>query len=189
MNEMLRKSVHLLSSIIPTSYFYLEKNTMIFAVGFLFALCAIFDLLRIKFAKMNQIFMQIFKSFTRDFESDKPLGSTYFLAGCFLTIVFFDKNIAIISMLILIFCDTFACFFGKLINSPKMVGNKTLAGFCGFLFSSLIISFFYSKYLNLDFQLFIIPCCISAMCELYSKKLKIDDNLLIPLSFAICLKI
>lgn len=188
-NEFLRKSIHLASSFIPVSYIFLERSSMIAYLSFVFVVCVIFDLARISHPKINLIFMHFFSRLIRDFESRTLLGSTYFLSGCLITVIFFEKNIAIISMLILIFCDTVACFAGKTFKSKKIVGEKTIAGFCGFLTSALIISFLYSYFLNFNFSLFIIPSITSSIAELYSKKLKIDDNFLIPISFALCLTI
>jgi len=124
-----------------------------------------------------------FSIFSRKWELEGEIyGATHFMLGTFFSIFFFEKNIAIIAIIVLVVSDTCASFVGKLISSPKLIGDKSLSGFLAFFISSFLISIFFYKE---SLFIMLLISFITAIVELISKKIQIDDNLLIPITFGL----
>ena len=179
-NEIFRKSIHLSSLTYPALYsFWLEKSEMLYLTGAIATLLLLIDFSRKKYTKFRQFFNSLFTKISRKSEIDgKFYGSTYFMIGTFLTIFLFAKTIAIASLLVLIISDTCASIFGKAISGRKLFQEKSLAGFLAFFISAFIISIFVNIW-------FVISAFFASLIELYAKKIKIDDNLLIPICYGI----
>ncbi|QED22861.1 diacylglycerol/polyprenol kinase family protein [Candidatus Deianiraea vastatrix] len=185
-NELKRKAIHMSSSIFPLLYLvFLDKKQMTCVMLCIAIICLVFDILRLKFSAISTLFKRFFTDFIRSFEAKTLLGSTYFVIGCLIVVLLFEKNLAIISMFILIISDTCASLCGMLIPSRKIVGNKGISGLFAFVISAIVIS--YSGYLHLYLYMpaLIFASLISAILELYSKKIRVDDNILIPVGFCI----
>jgi len=184
-NEISRKAIHIFSSIFPVMYYFIDKGVMINIMGIICSICLIFDIIRLKMDFINKFFLYYFSFLTRSFEKNSLLGSSYFTLGCLLTILISSKETAITAMFVLIISDTCASICGMTIKSRKLIGNKSLSGYIAFLISAIIISFISSIIFKVSFMLFILPVIFASLLELYSKKIRIDDNLLIPIGFAI----
>jgi phytol kinase len=175
--EILRKLIHLSSLIYPFLYlFYLTKwQILTITLGIFFALATI-DYLREKHENCRNFFNKFFAIFSREEEiRGEVYGSTYFMCGISLAIMLFSKEIAIASMLVLIISDTLASLIGKLVKGPRLIGSKTLSGFLAFVLSAGAILYQFDA-------VFIWASIPTAICELISKKIKLDDNLIIPLA-------
>ena len=80
------------------------------------------------------------------------------------------------------FSDPCASLFGQCFGQLKL-SSKTLEGsIVFFIVSSLILMFFSIPYANI-----IIVSLACSIVELFSKKIKIDDNLLIPVTGSVIL--
>lgn len=188
--EIKRKLIHLSSLWIPFIYLFLDKVAMIYAVGSVALIALSIESLRTRSKKFNSLFIKAFKQILRKDElniSQQMTGAGYFMFASFLTIFIFSKEIAIISLLILIICDTFASIVGRLWGRDKIL-NKSFQGFLAFLICGIIIVSISDYY----FFLYNIPMLLSgysalfivATLELFSSKLKMNDNFIIPLFFA-----
>jgi dolichol kinase len=175
--EILRKFIHLSSILYPFLYTFLEKREMLIITFILAIFLLLIDIIRIKSSLVRNFLNKFFAKISRESEIDgKFYGSTYFMIGTFFTILLFEKQIAIFSLLILIISDTCASLCGKAIRSRKIYQDKSLAGFLAFVFSASVISVFINPW-------FIIAGFLTGIAELYAKKIKIDDNLLIPVFY------
>jgi dolichol kinase len=111
-------------------------------------------------------------------------GTTYMMGGFFLSALFFSKELAITSWLILIISDPLAALVGIKIGTRK-INDKTLEGCAAFLISSLfisILSYYFLKF-NTSFFVIVVSCVITTLLEFYSKKINVNDNFLIPLGY------
>lgn len=182
--EIFRKLIHLSSIIYPILYiFFLSKKQMLFITCSIAVFLIMLDIIRKYCTPIKRISAKIFYYVCREKELEGAvLGSTYFMIGTFLTILFFSKKIAVASLFILIISDTAASLVGKAVPSRKLYQHKSLSGFIAFIISSIIISAFFNYF-------FIIPSIAVAFLELYAQKLRIDDNLLIPVSYGILAEI
>ena len=185
--EIFRKSVHLSSLTYPIIYFlFLTKIQMITLVFCIMLFVIVGDLVRVKTKWLNNIFNIIL----RDGEKNGGLsGATFFMIGTFLTVLIFNKNIAIASLFVLVISDTAAAIFGKLIKSKKILGDKSVAGCFAFLASSIMItlvSFYLFRWTsNYNLLHIFIPCFVTTIAELFAKKIHMDDNILIPIVFGL----
>ena len=183
--EILRKSVHLSSLAYPIIYFlFLTKMEMILLISAITLFVILGDLVRVKSKWLNNIFHIIL----RDGEKNGGLsGATFFMMGTLLTVLIFNKNIAILSLFILVISDTSAAIFGKMIKSKKILGDKSLAGSSAFFISSIMITLFAFYIFGWAYNLIhiIIPCFVTMVAELFAKKIYVDDNILIPITFGL----
>jgi dolichol kinase len=111
-------------------------------------------------------------------------GMSYMFLGFLITAIIFNKNKVIISWLILIIGDSVAALYGKMYGTPNQEG-KSLEGSLAFVLSSLVIYLIGNIFFDLHVG-FIRACfaiLVAAIAEFYSKRLKVDDNLLIPIAF------
>jgi glycerol-3-phosphate acyltransferase PlsY len=180
MSEYARKGIHLSSSFIPLFYLW-ASPTKEFILGFIGSLI-LFSLL-LEYGRKNitwgiSIFNTYFNFMLRKHESKGALtGASWVLIGMFITIFIFQKYIAVLSILFMVFGDTFAALIGKSIPMGQ-IGQKTLSGSFGGLVVILAISFLLRDYVPF------IPAVGGGIVAMIVEVLPIqlDDNLTIPLS-------
>ena len=185
-NEITRKILHLSSSIYPLIYwFFFDKQQMTLIIGWLFCALFIFDHQRTKNDKFNAIVKRFCGFMMRESEFKSISSATYFVLGCFLAICIASKKIAITAMFVLILSDTMASFVGMNFGKIKLIDKKTLEGSVAFFVSTCIISIVSSSFFDLPLQHFYLSIIFSTFAEMFNKKIKIDDNLLIPVIYAL----
>ena len=183
-NEVYRKLVHILSSVIPLTFYYLNNKDLLP----LFIICSLilvlFDFLRCNVNYFQFIANLLFKNIIRKMELNSISGASYVLIGCALTLSIFNLKIAIISLFILSISDSIAAIIGIRYGKTKLL-NKSLEGTFGFFCSTAIII---TLSTNLSLMNLTLTAIIISFIELFSNKF-INDNLSIPLSSAIALTI
>lgn len=155
----------------------------------LFMLCMIeLDVLKQKYKGVAKIYNKylgdVLRYSERDFQKKKFTGGTYLSIGIFITILFFQKNIAISAITIMIISDSLSAIVGKSIGRIKLF-KKTLEGSVVFFITGLLLI------------LFVLPRISNSIEELYSAIIamvictileiipfNVDDNVLIPVSYA-----
>jgi len=172
--KIFRKGLRFLAIVFPLFYFYFSKKVMLWIIGSVLLFFIIVDVLKmlkkIKFSR----FLFLFKK-----NEKKGLSKiTLFLIGCFLTVLFFKKEIAILAMLFGIFGDNFAAIVGLKLGRVKIFYDKTLQGTSACFLSCLIIGLFMVKFLNIGLVVVILGALSSSIAELFSFEY---DNLTIPL--------
>ncbi len=122
----------------------------------------------------------------RDEEKHKLTGATNMLIAATLVVAFFDKEVAIYALTVLMVSDSFAALIGKRFGKIKFAG-KTLEGSMAFAISAYLIFNYLTSYYLFDLELnkTILAIVLATITEIFSKKIKLDDNLTIPL--VICL--
>jgi dolichol kinase len=113
-------------------------------------------------------------------------GASYMLISALTCLIILPKEIFIIAFAILIIADTFAALVGKSIGKTKIIGSKTLAGTTTFFLSSIAIAASLSSFFGLNIYTAMMAAGVSTIAELYSEKMRVDDNLLIPVTYGIC---
>jgi len=178
MDETVRKVFHMFNGILIAGIIYfLEPIFFQFlclgVAPFLFYLRS-----RVKNNKKSTLTDFCLKHLGR--KNDVGDGALYYLLGCFIVSLIFEKNIAALSILVLGISDGFATIVG-IHGTHKIFKKKTLEGSTAFFISTLIIvSFFYNFWIGLIASLIITPV------ELFSF---VDDNLSIPIIFSITIKL
>ncbi len=116
-------------------------------------------------------------------EKDGVSGLPFYALGASLSLFFFHRDIAIISIMFLVFSDPLSSFFGVLYGKDKIMPNKSLQGAVAGFFTCYLITLFYTMNtatIGTHILVFaIISGVIGASSELVSA-FNIDDNLTIP---------
>jgi len=187
--ELKRKLFHIFLIIFPISYCILGKwqSLMIFAP---LALVVVgIDFFRQHSPKINQIILLIFGSIMREHEknSKKLCGLSYVLLAVCINFLLFKKEIVVASFFILAVSDTLAALVGKSIKSEPFF-EKSKAGSAAFFISALLVLISCGIYFNTEtwfyvFGTFAVFC--ATMFEARPSLLGVDDNLAIPVGFAV----
>lgn len=180
--EVNRKLVHLLSLVIPFIYYFTNKSIAVAFVSITFIILTSWDVLRLN--NNNKIFSVINNIFLRKSEVKRLSGSFFFISACLIGVIFFGKYVFILSVCILIISDTFAALVG--INYGKhKIYNKSLEGGLAFFITGLLVIILVNLLFNKPVLSIscLIALIVSTVAELYSYKLKINDNFLILVVF------
>lgn len=178
--EFRRKFTHLLMGmffllIINIDFFY-KYSALIVLIGLMGAI--IFSVV-CKYLKPKTILflLELFDK-PKDFKRFPGKGAVYYLSGVLISVLFFERNIASASIIILAVGDPAAHFFGRYFGKTRLILNErkllegTLAGtFFGTIFASLFV----------PFPLAFFGAAFGMMAEAIELELfNLDDNFLIP---------
>lgn len=185
-NELLRKSIHLSSSVIPVSYYFLSREIEIIMLSVLSLILIIIDVARIKNVSFQNIYLKFLKPILRnhELENEKNLftGGTYIVIAYLACVIFFPKAISITSMFIVIFPDSLAAIVGK-VYGKHFIGNKTIEGSSAFFITGIIVVMLSPKVTDSISEYYIAFVCVLLTTFFELLTLKIDDNISIPLFF------
>ena len=108
--ELIRKSIHIATSVIPIFYlFILNREQIIILCISLFIFFLTADISRIVIPGLKQIYEKIFGPILRTVEKGKKLnGATLLFLGFMISVILFEKQIAIASMFLLSLSDSLA---------------------------------------------------------------------------------
>jgi len=187
--EIRRKIFHLCSIIFPVIYAFTPRITMSIALIIITIVTIYLDTSRHSNTKIKGVIDKFFGKLLRSEEQSgyfKLSGSSYMALGLCLSCLFFPKNLVITSWLVLIVADCFAAIVGMKFGSPLFNG-KSYAGAVSFFVSAIfisILSYFAIGY-STNFAIIIISSFLTTLAEFFSKQIDINDNLSIPLTYAI----
>jgi len=138
----------------------------------------ILDLVRFIHKQTNVLLTEKVRSIFKKGEVSKFSSMTIFLVAGFISILLFEKNIAITSVVFLIFGDIFGKIFGLAFGKHKLF-DKTVEGTLAYLGGVLICGYF--TFFLLDIPLIILICggLMAPIIELFS--FGIDDNFSVPI--------
>jgi len=94
------------------------------------------DYLRFNFPSFNRIYVMVLGALMRESEYSGWNGVIFYLLGAWIVLYFFPKDVGIMGVLLLSWCDTAASTFGRLFGryTPRIRRGKSLAGsFAAFL--------------------------------------------------------
>lgn len=141
------------------------------------------DFLRKKNRLMNAMILKIMGPLMRRSEKEGMSGLPFYALGCSLSLYFYERDIAILSIMFLVFSDPISSFFGVLYGKDKILPNKSLQGAVAGFFTCYLISLFYAmNTATIGTHLLtysIVAGIIGSSSELISA-FNVDDNLTIP---------
>jgi dolichol kinase len=178
-NEVYRKMIHFGSAVFPISYYYsLSREQMLWLLGGLSALFLVGELLRMNVGPFKRFFKLIFSAVVRESEDHTITGATtVFIAG-FLTVLIFERPVAIFAMLILSLADATAALIGRKWGNHSLF-EKSVEGTITFLIVALALAFLLP---DLPRAGAVAAAGIATIAEVLPSP--IDDNLIVPLSAA-----
>ena len=178
-NEVYRKMIHFGSAVFPISYYYsLSREQMLWLLGGLSALFLFGELLRMNVEPFKRFFKLIFSAVVRESEDHTITGATtVFIAG-FLTVLIFERPVAIFAMLILSLADATAALIGRKWGNHSLF-EKSVEGTMTFLIVAMALAFLLP---DLPRAGAVAAAGIATIAEVLPSP--IDDNLIVPLSAA-----
>ena len=141
------------------------------------------DFLRLNNKKFNEFTVKFLAPIMRKSEKESFSGLPFYALGIALSIYFYQEDIALISILYLVFSDPISSFFGVQFGKDKILPNKSLQGTIAGFFACYFITIIYIANIQtssiniLAFSL--LAALIGAISELFSA-FNIDDNVTIP---------
>jgi len=187
-NELIRKSIHLSSSVIPFSYFFLDRKTEIIILSVFTFLMITVDLLRLKNKTIKGLYLKILGPILRRHETENGrelfTGGTYIVVAYLICVIIFPQPLAIMAMLVIIFCDSAAAITGK-VYGKHFIGNKTIEGSLAFFITGVIIVFVTPKLTGSSNEYFVGIAAVLLTTIFELLPLKIDDNISIPVFFGL----
>ncbi|RLD56243.1 MAG: phosphatidate cytidylyltransferase [Bacteroidetes bacterium] len=177
-NEILRKSIHISSILVPLAYRYVFFNNRKFTFLFLVPITLIvliIEIIRLEHITFKRIFYDIFGIILRKHEAHEFTGATYLLISSIFCIAIFPSDIAFISLCFLSIGDTLAAIIGLPFGKRKLLGTKkslegSIACFAGtFIFALFFINPFIAFFGSIA----------TTFAEF--SRLPIDDNFKIPI--------
>jgi diacylglycerol kinase (CTP) len=88
------------------------------------------DYLRFTFPSFNRLYVRIFGALMRETEYNNWNSFIWYLLGVWIVLTYFTKDIGVVSVLLLSWCDTAASTFGRAYgrHTPRIRKGKSLAG-------------------------------------------------------------
>jgi len=176
--EIVRKSVHFSSLLIPIGLYLLPLSVsrpvlLISTVGILLA-----DVVRLHEPRIRTLFYFLFGRILRDHERFNLLGSTYLLISSLLCIYAFPKAIAVLSLSFLVVGDTLAALVGRRWGRVRIL-DKSLEGSLACLLSCLLVGWLYPGH-EVPMHVVAVGAFVATVAELLP--IPLDDNMRIPLA-------
>ncbi len=178
--------------------FYLLLSFFIFLL--------IIEIIRLSYRPFNEFFINKVGFLLKKSEYNQIHGSISYIFANIILFYFFTKEVIFLSSLVLMISDPVAAYFGIFFGKHKLYNQKTLEGFLGFFLSSFGIAILFLSIISLldiktEYNLYSsnlfsiigiisVSSFITSIVELFSFTALygfLDDNLTIPLTFAICI--
>lgn len=115
-------------------------------------------------------------------------GETALLLSNIIVIAFFDKWVAIISLIFMLFGDAAASIIGTKYGRVKL-GKKTLEGSLSFFITAIVLALIFSEWIGVPIHLIILIFGAIAATVTEALPIKINDNLTTALAAAIVMQI
>jgi dolichol kinase len=182
-NEIYRKLIHLSSLWMVGAIYFFERPIVILLFSFLTIGLLTFEYGRRNIKLIKNMTSQYMGHILRAHENKHFTGAFYVVLAVLLINLIFDKNIALVSVSIMLVSDSFAAIIGKKYGQIKIL-DKSLEGSFAFFISAFYILQFseYFNLISLNIAYIIVIAAIVSLIELISSKIKIDDNLSIVMA-------
>ncbi len=180
LNKPIRYLWHLLGGLLlPTIYYFTDRRISLIIFGAFFIFSFLVDLLRLHYPRLNEWVFRHLGMIIKEEERERFSGNPYYLSGAFLSVLLFEKGIALASLCFVACGDLAASIVGKRYGRMRIKG-KSLEGGLGSLLACLLIGIVLLVLrLKLSFGILFIGAWAASLVELFSPGRK--DNLTIPL--------
>ncbi len=188
-NEITRKLLHLTSIWVVLLYGFIGVLPTFLIVSGALVILLLIDIIRITNTPFKPVVDDLLKHFKfqsmfRANEKHSLNGASYMMISAFATIILLPKAAFLSAFTILVISDVLASIVGQLYGEHK-VSNKSLEGSAAFLISALVICLIFSLIYDVKLLPLFVAAFAATAAELFSKKLRVNDNLLIPIVFGI----
>lgn len=107
------------------------------------------DFVRHRSEDFNRVYIKICGALMRETEvHDRYNGVVFYIAGAWVAMCFFPKDVAVMSVLLLSWCDTAASTFGRLFGkyTPRIRKGKSVAGSSAALLTGILTAWIWYGY-------------------------------------------
>lgn len=127
--ELLRKTVHLASVVIPLAALLVEKTLLVMVLAGASMALLLLDYLRLRNHGFKTFFLSAFGELLRKHEKQGGItGSTILVASAALTILVYRQETAVAALLFLSLGDSLAALVGRRYGRIKLICGRTLEG-------------------------------------------------------------
>lgn len=183
--EISRKLIHLSSLWIPVFIYFVHPGIAIITFS---VLCAGNIIVEYGYYKKQvwarysygMLFSRILRKKETRHTKFQVSGSIYVLLAAIACTFLFSKEVAAISLTIMLISDTVAALVGKAYGTRLLYKNKSIEGTASFFLSALLINLLFSPLYTFTYA-GVIASAVATLAEMFEDKLEIDDNLSIPL--------
>jgi dolichol kinase len=185
-NELKRKGIHLCALVIPLSYYSFLPKSLALLIFTPAALISIFiDLVRHKNTFLSRWINWVLGPILREHESWDFTGSSYILSAFVLSVLFFNKEIAVAVICFAILGDMAAALVGRIFGKVKIVNSsKTLEGSLAFFISCLLVIIIIPSF---PIWIGLVGALIATIVEALS--IPVNDNFSVPLLSGLVMEI
>ncbi|MEE8418120.1 MAG: diacylglycerol/polyprenol kinase family protein [candidate division Zixibacteria bacterium] len=174
--ELLRKLTHIAAISIPIMYYFTSQRLVLTLLAGGFSVFLAGDLLRFfGHDRTKSLINRYFGLMIRPREKSNFSGATYILASSILTILIFDKSIAILAIAYIVVGDTAGAIVGRIWGRNRF-RNKTLEGSASFFVACCIVALIVP---GVPWWVKIAGAFIATIVEAFT--IYMDDNLTVPL--------
>lgn len=189
--ELMRKTLHISSSVIPIAYFFLERNLLLEILLPIITAMLLVEFLKYKSSFVYDMYLKIFKVMLREHEFDlrrvRFNGATWLLLGDIASIIIFPKLIAITGMLLLSLSDSFSAIIGKTYGKKQYAPNRSIIGSLTFFVVGILIVFLTPKYFYTSQEYALAAGAVFFTTLIDALNLPTDDNFTIPIISSVLL--
>jgi dolichol kinase len=122
--EFHRKSLHLIGLAVPAIYLLAGRALPVILVALTLASFSIFEIYRLRHGIPSKKVTTLVGPMMRPHENHKVAAHIYFIAGVFIALVAFPKEIAIAVILVSILADGAAALVGKMLKGQHWFSTK-----------------------------------------------------------------
>jgi len=194
--ELKRKSIHILSLLIPIIYIFVSKNVAIPILFVLMVAHVIVDILSKRNDYVRGLINKFFGEILREHENKKDLpylnGASCMMISAFFVVLIFPKFVAVVAMTIIVVCDLSSAIIGRSFGQNEIFKKKTLEGSVAFFLAGVTVIwvYFFIFHPGIIYLIFgFLGVFLATFGEAVSKIIKIDDNIIVPaiMSIMLCL--
>lgn len=155
-----------------------NKETVLLWIGIPAIIFITTDLFRIFNQKTNEVLTEKIKFIFRSGEQKKFSSMTGFLCGVFISFLLFEINLAIVTLVFVIFGDLFGKLFGMAYGRHQLY-RKTREGSLAYFGCVIICIYFMANLLGLQFSILFIGGICATIVEVIP--VAVDDNFTVPI--------
>lgn len=189
--EILRKSIHLLTISLPIFYIILGRPISLIVFLILALFVVFIDIFSKEGKFLHSIVYYLLGDLIRDHEKDnrwwKLNGASWVTISAFFSFLIFPEKLAITGFVILVLADPAAAILGKKFGKENNLG-KSFVGSVAFFTMAIVVVMLINylfKYGTNFMYIGLVSTFFATIAEAYSKKLLLDDNISVPFSFSI----
>jgi glycerol-3-phosphate acyltransferase PlsY len=167
-----------LAALFILNYLKTDKKEALILIGGVVLFFLALDLVRLISKKINVFFFKDIKDLYKPKEYKKFSSITLFLFASFITVLVFDRAIAVLAVSHLIFGDFFSKFFGVHFGRTRIF-NKSLEGSLAHLNACFISGYIFLHFVPLSIPAYLTGVFVASLSEVLP--LGVNDNFSVPL--------